>query len=80
MFNLVQQERLTDIGSRSLLNMQHLRWLNIYVSAITDKSVREVLSQLPALEHVEVTSTDVTQSAIERLKQNRPKVNVIKYR
>jgi len=73
-------KRLTDRGSRVLLKMPQLKWLNIYASSITDATLAEVLIRLKHLDHVELTSTAVSAEAIERLKAVLPQVQVVRHR
>lgn len=72
-------EKITDAGAKHLLELQHLKWLNIYASAITDDTMLNILAKLPDLESVEVTSTLVTPEGLQKFKTLKPKCNVIKY-
>ena len=71
--------RITDAGAAHLSKLTKLRWLNIYDSKITDKTLSDVLAKLPSLNWVELTATKVTANGVLAFKKAKPKCRVVKY-
>ena len=70
--------RITDAGATHLVNLTKLKWLCIYNSRITDKTVLEVISNLSSLQYVQLTDTDVTADGVAALKQALPSCHLDK--
>jgi carbamoylphosphate synthase large subunit len=69
--------KITDAGAAQLSSLQKLKRLNIYGSAITDRTLIEVFAKLPALESVEVLGTKVTDDGAEAFKKLNPKCRLV---
>ncbi len=70
--------RITDDGAAHLLKLTKLKWLCIYDSGITDKTLVEVISKLPSLDYVELTTTKITPAGEQAFKQAKPLCHVFK--
>jgi hypothetical protein len=69
--------KITDAGAAQLSSLLKLKKLNIYDSAITDKTLLEVFAKLPALESVELLGTKVTDEGADAFKKLNPKCRLV---
>ena len=66
---------ITDEGISKLASLTNLKWLFLAVTDITDAGLVE-LAKLAPLEEVNITRTETTLEGVERLRRERPDMNV----
>jgi len=66
---------ITDVGIPKLASLTNLAWLHLGGTAITDTGLTE-LAKLASLKEAIVTKTETTLAGVEKLRKDRPDMNV----
>jgi hypothetical protein len=73
--DLSSSRMVTDSGIQHLTRLKKLRRLYLYETQLTDDGLAS-LELCPALEHVNVARTNVTQEGIDRFRNHKPQCQV----
>lgn len=76
LLDVSKSPQLSDAAFEELARCKRLRYLYVNGTSITDKSLPE-MANLPSLEQLCLQDTAVSQSAMQRLAEQRPKLQIL---